>query len=311
MTNKIEYDLVIIGGGPAGLSAALYASRANLKTLVIEKNAPGGKTLNTKMIGNYLGMVNMSGAEIGLKFFEDSQEFGAQFEFDEVVDIKNIEGKIKKIHLKNKKIINTKTIIIASGLRDIKLDLPLSKKYYGHGISTCLVCDGGLYKNKTIAVVGGGYSATEESFYSSPLFKKIHIINSFPNIQAEKVILDKMRDVKNIEIHNNAKFTKINEVNNEIKSISIVDKVTRIKSEIEVSGIFTYLGYKPSITFLPKKILDNNGYVKIDLSDCSTKIRGIFAAGDIVGSNYKQVAIAISQGAIAALSSQKIISENH
>ncbi|NQX83234.1 MAG: FAD-dependent oxidoreductase [Mycoplasmataceae bacterium] len=303
--NKV--DLVIIGAGPAGLTSAIYASRSGYKTIVIEKSAPGGKMNNTHKIDNYPGLEGKEGWEFSMSFSAQAKNFGAKIIGGDVVEIKNLDSKDSKIVvLKNDIEYMCKTIIIATGLKPKKLEVVGYDKYFGKGISTCVVCDGAFYKGKDIAIIGGGNSAIEESLFVSDLVNKIYIINKFSEFNAEQITLNKLKGLKNIDFFYNTNVIKILGKNDKVSSIKIKNVNTKKEKEINISGIFTYIGWNAENFFIKdKEMLDKNGLLIIDKENMQTKYKGVFAAGDIVSKQFKQVTIATSEGTKSALEAVK------
>lgn len=301
-------DITIIGYGPAGMSAMLYSSRSRLNVLAFDKGAPGGMVLKTKFVENYLGVGVAPGFKLGIDFYKHSLEFGGNFKNVGVSEIKDIESKVKKIILENGEIIQTYTIIISTGLIPRRLDLFEYDKFFGKGLSTCLVCDGALFKDKEIVVVGGSNSAIEESTFSASLFKKITILNIEDFPRAEKIIIENMKKKENINLLNNTKIKKING-SEKIDSVLVINVKTKKEKLINASAVFTYIGYIPQLNFLKSnKILNEDGYIEVDHKNMSTKIQGVFAAGDIIAKKYRQLIISTSEGAIASLSAQEYLS---
>lgn len=293
-------DLVIIGGGPAGLTAALYAGRAGLSVVVIEKGAPGGKMNNTHKIDNYPGLASKPGFEYSQTFLAQAIEFGAEVVGGEVTKTYDLESSDQKhVELANGEIYETKAVIIASGLKARKLDVPGFDTFFGKGVSTCLVCDGAFFRGKHIAVVGGGNAATEETLYASNIVEKVHIINHFPSFACEKATLDSLNKLENLEVHHNSDVVSINGTD-KVESITFTENGE--EKTIPVEGVFTYVGWDVENTFLSNvDIFDEHGFVNADPITQQTSIPGVYAAGDIVPKPVRQVTIAAGEGTKAAL----------
>lgn len=301
-------DLLIVGGGPAGLAAAIYGARANLKTVVIEKGVPGGKLLNTHKIDNYPGFKGLSGTDLAIKFINHAKFLGALIEGDEVLKIDDIEKDYKTVILASNKKYRTKAIILATGMNPKKIPLKEYDIYFGHGISTCIVCDGAFYKNKDIAVIGGGTSASEESLFASNIVGNIYIINLFDKLDVVDSVRNSIEKTKNIHLKYNSELIKINGDGKKIFSITIKNTKTKKTEDIKVSGVFSYIGWIPASGFLKDiGVLNKNKFITINFKTGSTGIKGIFAAGDIVTKEYHQVSGAVSDGTNAALSAKKYI----
>ncbi len=302
-------DVLIIGGGPAGLTAATYASRAGKETIVIEKGAPGGKMNNTHQIENYPGMEKKHGFEFSMAFLKQAESFGAKIIGGDVSEISNLDSvDKKKIKLSNGDEYISKTIIIATGLKSKKLDVPGYNEYFGKGLGVCLVCDGAFYRGKDIAVIGGGVAATEETLFASEMIGKITMVNEFPSFKGEKETLDKLKEKKNVIPMHNTKVLSINGDGEKVSSITIEND--QGKKELLVSGVFVYVGWDQENYFIKDdKLLDENGFVIVDTRTNATTYPGVFAAGDIVNKKEKQIAIAASEGTKAALGAVEYINK--
>lgn len=313
MKKQNSYDTLIIGGGPAGLTAAIYLLRSNIKVLLIEKDAPGGKLLSTYSVENYPGFEFIKGFELAQNFYNQTLKLNLEVKFGEIEKIIDIDKKIKKIVFKEEEDIEpiyAKTIIIASGTKAKRLDIENYDKYFGSGISTCLVCDGNLYKNQEIIVIGGGNSAIEESIYASPFLKKITIINLADKLLAFDDLVSKIQKLKNIQIINSAKSKElVIDKDNKISGLKIIDLKTQKEKIINGKGIFTYIGWIPNNSFLINSVSEKitttfftHGFINVEHDTQKTIIPGVFAAGDIVNRPYQQITSAVSDGTKAALS---------
>jgi len=288
------YDLIIIGMGPAGMSAAIYAKRNGLNVLLLEKNIPGGLTNYTSEIDNYLGLPNTKGPELANKFLEHIKFLEIPYQLKEVTSIID-EGETKKIITKDNEFI-CKKIIVATGRSPKLLGLPNEIELTGKGVSRCALCDGMFFKDKIVAVIGGGNSALQESLHLAKLCSKVYLIHRRDEFRAEINVQDRIKEKENIEIIYNAEVIKINAENERLKSITLNNN-----QELEISGLFIYIGYNPN-THLLKDIvdIDENGYVKVD-EKFETSVKGIYAIGDIILKDYYQLILAASDGAKAAI----------
>ena len=295
-------DTLIIGGGPAGLTAAIYTARAGLNTVVVEKGAPGGKLNNTYKVDNYPGMPDSKGYELSMSFLKQAKDLGAVLVNSEVISISNLESQNEKmVEISNGDTYSTKTIIIATGMKPKKLEVDGYDKYFGKGIGVCVVCDAAFHRGKDIAVIGGGNSATEESLFAAQLVNKLYIINAFPSFMAEQITLNQLNETKNIEAIHNTDVVSINGDENTVNSVTIKDKLTNEEKEIPISGLFTYIGWEPESLFLEgTNLIDDNGFISLT-TDGKTNIPGVFAAGDILNKKFKQIVTASSDGTKAAL----------
>jgi len=292
------YDLIVIGGGPAGINAAIYAKRSGKNVLILEKNSFGGVIATTGVVENYLGIPNVNGFELSNRFFEHLKSLDIAYDLKEVLDIE-LDGSKKRV-ITTSGVILAKNIIVATGRRPKLLDLTNSRELLGKGISTCAQCDANFFKGKNVAVVGGSNSAVDEALYLSNIVDKVYLIHRKNDFSADIETVEKAKERDNIEIIYDANVTKINSLDDRLSSIEV--NKTRI---IEVSGLFMYVGYTPNTEFLEKlNILDEKGYVIVD-SKFETNIEGIFACGDIIKKDYYQLIGAASDGMLAALYASK------
>lgn len=288
------YDLVIIGAGPAGLSAAIYGKRGNLNTLIIEKNAPGGQLININKLYNYPGFNQLDGATLAYIMYEQVNELNVTFEFDEVVEVNIIENNIKEIITLNNKFYS-KNIIVATGTTYANLKVAHERKFIGKGISYCAVCDGKLFTDKDIAVVGDNDNALKETIYLSSFASKVYLINSKDILNSK--YYNQIKDNSKIEILSNSKIVGLLGENS-IEGIEV--KTNDTKQIIAVKGVFPLIGSLPSNSFLSKyPIFSSNGYMKVD-SHFESEIQGIYGVGDVIDKELRQVVTACSDGAIAA-----------
>ncbi len=297
------YDLVVIGGGPAGLTSAIYAARAGLKTVVVEKAAPGGKLNNTHKVDNYPGMEGKAGWEFSQSFSTQAKNFGAEIMGAEVTGLSDLDSKSdKKVTLGNGKTLITKTIIIATGLQPMRMDIPGDEEYFGKGISTCVVCDGAFYRGKDIAIVGGGNSATEETLFAAGIVNKVYIVNKFPSFRAEQATLDKLQTLENVEVLHNHDYKEVLGTDGKVSGFVVEDTTNGETKTLEVQGIFTYIGWLPETEFMKDSgLLNEEGYIEITEGG-STKFPGVYSAGDVTPKPFRQITVACSEGTNAALS---------
>lgn len=301
------YDVIIIGAGPAGLSAGIYAARAGLKTLIIERLFSGGQISTSFEIENYPGFTVIGGADIGFKMEEHAKKAGAEFKNTEVLSV-SLNGKVKIIKTSSEE-LEAKSVILAMGAKRREIGAQNEQRFYGQGVSYCATCDGAFYKNKTVAVVGGGNTALEDALYLANLCSKVYLIHRRDEFRGVKVLSDNVKKASNIELLLNKKVDSINGENT-VSTLTLTDTKTSEKSEIKVDGLFVAVGTVPE-TVLVKDIiaLDENGYIKAG-EDCKTNIEGVFAAGDLRLKPLKQVITAASDGAVAATAAAAyIISE--
>ncbi|MBR3351734.1 MAG: thioredoxin-disulfide reductase [Erysipelotrichaceae bacterium] len=295
----LQYDVIIIGSGPAGLTAAIYATRANLTTAIIEGDTPGGKLTKTYEIENYPGFERISGVDLAMQMMEHGQKFGAVMEFSPVTEIDD-EGEFKLVHLGDGRVLTTRAVIIATGTNERQLDLPRAKEFTGRGISYCAVCDGAFYRNKEVVVIGGGNSALEESLYLTQLVNKVNIIIRRDVFRADATVVDKVRNNPKINIITKSLPQELVIEDNAIKGLVIKNVETGELSTVECAGIFPYMGADPATGFLKNlNILDERGYIVVN-KDMETAVPGIYGAGDVTVKDLRQVVTATNDGAIAA-----------
>lgn len=289
------YDVIIVGGGPAGLTAAIYATRANLKTLIIESYMPGGKLSKTYEIENYPGIEKIGGSELAIQLMNHGLKFGAEMDYGEVVNISND----KTVTLSDGRQFQAKSVIVASGTRERTLQLPRAEEFTGRGISYCAVCDGSFYKDQDVVVIGGGNSALEESLYLSKIVNHIYIVIRRDQFRAEEGIVARVLAEPKISII----YKHIPEAllieNDQITGIRLKNVDDQSTQDLSISGIFPYIGADPCTEFVPKEILDEKGYILAN-TQMATAIPGFFAAGDVIAKELRQVVTACGDGAVAA-----------
>lgn len=299
------YDVIIVGAGPAGLTAAIYASRANLSVLIIEAAVNGGKLSKTYEIENYPGFENISGLELADQLTKHSQKFGAKLISGEVKEIID-NSDTKEIVLSNGNKYQGKTVIIATGTKERTLDLEHASEFTGRGISYCAVCDGFFYRNKDIVIIGGGNSALEESLYLATIANKVTIVIRRDEFRADALVVDKVKANDKIEIIYKHLPNNLIIEDDKICGLEIINVDTKETQVVKCDGIFPYIGADPITDFVDKKILDDKGYIKVN-EDMSTDIKGIYAAGDCIVKDLRQVVTACNDGAIAANSIAKLL----
>ena len=301
------YDVVIVGGGPSGMSAAIYASRARLKTLLIEKAGCGGQIAITDHLENYPGFEEgINGFDLAMKMEKQARTFGCEIAYGEVSTIET-EDAIKKVILSDKKEYFTKTIIIASGANFKKLAVEGEQEFIGKGVSYCATCDGPFFRNKEIAVVGGGDSALQEALYLTKFATKVNLIHRRDQFRAAKILQEKVFAEPKINIIFDSVVEKISG-NLSVEQIMLKNVKNNISSQLSVNGIFVFVGWLPNTKFLENTNikLNENGYIITD-DNMNTSIEGVFACGDVRQKILRQVVTAAGDGAIAAISAQHFI----
>lgn len=296
------YDVIVIGMGPAGMNAALYANRSGLNVLILESKMPGGQVANTNTVENYLGFEKISGPDLAVKMFEHINKIKIPYKVESVRKIENLK-KYKKI-ITSKNIYKTKTVIICTGRMRREFGFPNEKELLGKGLSYCAICDAPLFKKKDVVVLGGGNSAFEEGIYLSKVCKSVTIINRSEEPKADEILQELAKTRKNIKVKNNKEAKEIKTIDGKVSSIIFKDD-----SEMKTEGVFVYIGFMASSDYLEKLgILDKNGFIKVDKS-MRTEIKGIYAAGDNIKKELYQIITACAEGAIAAVSAKKDIGE--
>lgn len=308
MDLNTEYDIAIVGGGPAGLSAAIYAARGGLRTVVFEKAMIGGQIVVTADVENYPGFEeNMSGFDIADKMQKQAEKFDAEIKLEEVKAIGS-EGLCKVVET-SKSLYKVKSVILATGAHPRKLAVPGEEKFTGRGVSYCATCDGALYRNKIVAVVGGGDSAVEEAIFLTKFAEKVYVIHRRDELRAVKIVQERAFKNDKIEFIWDSVVQAI-EGGDFVEKLMLYNKKTKKISEIPVHGVFIYVGIIPNSGLLESRIkFDQQGFIETDNS-MHTEIPGVYAAGDVTHKVLRQVVTASSDGATAAFSAEKWIEEN-
>ena len=293
------YDIIIIGMGPAGMSAGIYAKRSGMSVLVFEKSAPGGLINKTSNVDNYLGFDDILGPDLAFKMYEHFKDADIEHKITEVTKV-TLDGDIKLVHTE-KEVYKAHTVLIATGRKSKKLPLENAEKLEGKGISYCALCDGKLYQGKDVAIVGAGNSAIEEGTYLAKICKNVYILNRL-GINADDILVEEINTYPNVKLLNQVSITKLNETEGHLSSVTL-----NTGEEIEVDGVFVYIGYEQASESVKELGITNDfGYIKVDQFH-ETSIKGIYAAGDIVQKKIYQIINAASEGAEAAINANKYI----
>ena len=283
------YDIIIIGMGISGITAAIYAKRSNKKVLIIDKGMPGGLLNSIDKISNYPGLIDITGPDFAQKLLEQVESFDIPYVLEEVVNL-DLDKEEKIIKTTNNE-YKSKKVILAMGRKPKYLGLDNEKELLGHGLSTCAMCDAFFYKDKDIAVVGTGNSALQETLYLSNIANKIYLINRRDGFRGEEMLVEEVKNNPKVEIIYNANIKNMNEVDGKLKSITLDNG-----KSIDVSGVFIYIGYRPATEIVDKKILDENGYVIVN-ENLETPIKNVYAIGDVIKKDVYQLVTATSDGA--------------
>ncbi len=294
-------DLAIVGAGPAGIAAAIYARRARLDFVIFERSFTGGQIVNTYEIENYPGVKATSGFELSNLFSEHAASLGVEFTSEEVMSI-NVKDKVKEIATNNGT-YKAKTVILATGASWRKLGVEGEDQFAGLGVSYCATCDGAFYKEKTAAVVGGGDVAVEDAIYLARMCKKVYLIHRRDELRAVKVLQEHLFKVENIEILWDTQVTAI-KGDKQVESIDIVNSKTEATDTLDVDGVFIAVGSVPNSKMVEGQVsMDNGGWI-IAGDDCKTSADGVYAAGDLRTKSLRQVITAASDGAVSVYSAE-------
>lgn len=289
-------DLIVVGAGPAGLTAALYASRAGASVLVLDGGAPGGKMNLTAEIENYPGLIT-KGPQLAYAMYEQCLSFGAKYEYGEVTQIEHYED--HQVVYVGEKTYEARYVFIATGTKERHMGIPHEEEMSGRGVSYCAVCDGPFFKNKDVCVVGGGNSAIEEAIYLSDIVSRVHIIVRRDVLRADQYLVNKLQTKENIEMHYLKKPHEIVVDNQKVAGLVVEDSHTGELSTIEAQGIFPFIGLDPITEFVKDLgIVNEKGYIEVDENQ-ETKVAGIFAGGDVIDKSLRQVVTAANDGAVA------------
>jgi thioredoxin reductase (NADPH) len=303
---KSSFDVIIIGAGAAGMSAAIYLKRSNVDVVMIEASAPGGQINRTAKVENYPGADIIDGPDLAMKMFQQTQNLGIEYRYGQVIEIKKEESSF--IIKTDVETLTSKAVIIATGRKPKFLGIENEKELTGKGISWCAICDGPFFRNKEVVVVGGGNSALEESLYLADMCSKVTIVHRRDSFRADKIIQGKVLNNEKIKVMFDSEITKFYDQNNKLISVDIKNKVTNENKNIKCDGAFIYIGFEP-ITDIIKdfNITDDNGYIIADENQ-RTSIPGIYACGDVTKKELYQIVTATAEGAKAAMSAIKDLS---
>lgn len=305
MAEEKIYDVIIAGAGPAGMTAAVYASRANLDTLMLERGIPGGQVANTEDVENYPGYDHILGPDLSNKMFEHAKKFGAEYAYGDIKEV--IDGKEYKTVIAGSKEFKTRTLIIATGAQYKKLGIPGEEELGGRGVSYCAVCDGAFFKERELVVVGGGDSAVEEGVYLTRFASKVTIVHRRDELRAQKILQDRAFKNDKVEFIWDTIVKEVNNKDGKVGSVTLLDKKTNEEYEFETDGVFVYIGMDPlSEPFKSLGITNEEGYIPTN-ENMETSVPGIFAAGDIREKELRQIVTATGDGSIAAQSAQHFI----
>jgi len=302
------YDVVIIGGGPAGLTAGLYTSRARLKTLLLERMIMGGQVMTTTKVENYPGFPGgVDGPELMMRFQEHCQEFGLQVDYAEVHGLTQQEG-VNLLQLDDKQ-VRARAVIITTGAEPRKLEVPGEQEFTGRGVSYCATCDGAFFRDQQVAIVGGGDTAAEEALFLTRFARKVYVIHRRGELRATKVLQDRLAANEKIEVLWHSAVKQVRGDNSGMTAAELVDTRDGKSRELPLHGLFVAIGVTPKAHFLKEVLeLDADGHILTD-ADCRTSLTGVFAAGDVRKKILKQIATAVGDGAVAAIMAEKYLDD--
>ncbi|WP_449355494.1 thioredoxin-disulfide reductase [Virgibacillus natechei] len=307
MSEDRMYDVIIAGAGPAGMTAALYASRANLDTLMIERGIPGGQMANTEDVENFPGFDLVLGPDLSNKMFEHSKKFGAEYAYGDIKEVID-HGEYKTV-IAGKKEFKTRSLIITTGAQFKKLGIAGEEELGGRGVSYCAVCDGAFFKNRNLVVIGGGDSAVEEGIYLTRFADSVTIVHRRDELRAQRIIQDRAFDNDKINFIWDTVANKINGPEGKVSSVSLKNVKTGEEYDHPIDGVFVYIGMVPlSEPFQSLGITNEEGYIPTN-EQMETSVPGIFAAGDILEKNLRQIVTATGDGSIAAEAAIKYVED--
>ncbi|MFP4158596.1 MAG: thioredoxin-disulfide reductase [Desulfobacterales bacterium] len=296
---KTQYDLVIVGAGPAGLCAAIYAARARLSVLVLEKAAPGGQLIVTDLVENYPGFPEgISGAELMMKMADQAERHDAEIVTEEVIGL-DLAGPVKKLRLTGGE-VSARSVILATGAHPERIGIPGEDRYYGQGVSTCATCDAPFFKDAEVAAVGGGDTALKESIFLTKFASKVYLIHRRDELRAARILQERAFENEKIEILWSCRPVEIKGGNAGVESLRVENIKTGAEFDLPVAGCFIWVGITPNTEFLGGAVdMDEKGFIKTD-HRMQTSLPGVYAAGDVRVSPLRQAVTAVGDGAVAA-----------
>jgi thioredoxin reductase (NADPH) len=306
MAENEVYDLVIVGGGPGGLSAGIYAMRAALRTILIEKGLTGGQINLTESVENYPGFENISGFDLSQKFLQHAKSYGLEVIQQEVAAVEpGLE--FHSVRLANGEIINTHAVIIGTGGSPRKLGVSGELEYYGKGVSYCATCDGFFFRDKTVVVVGGGDTALEEALYLAKVARHVYLAHRRDAFRGSRILEQRVLAEGKIDVLWNTVVTEIKADDQGVHGMALQDTQTGASRELAVDGVFIFIGFIPNNQLVPAGIrMDHDGYVETD-EKCETNLPGIFVIGDLRRKYAKQIVLAAADGCTAALAAAHMV----
>lgn len=302
------YDLVIVGGGPGGLSAGIYAMRAALKTVVLEMAVPGGQVAMSDSVENYPGFEHITGGELSQKFAEHAQSYGLEVRSEEVIAVEpGLEHHVVK--LAGGEVLAAHAVVLATGGNARKLNVPGETENYGRGVSYCAVCDGFFFRDKTVVVVGGGDTATEEALYLAKLARQVYIVHRRDTFRASTILQQRVEAECKIQVFWNSVVSDIRSESGGVHAVGLTNLLTGENRELKTEGVFIFIGFDPNNRLVPAGVKMNaDGYVLTD-EKCETNIAGVYAIGDLRDKYARQIVVAAADGCTAALAAAHYVEE--
>jgi len=308
LTDSNEYEVIVVGAGPAGMTAAMYAGRAMLHTLVLERGASGGELLNTELIEDYPGFESILGHELAMKFESHAKKFGAEFKQGTVTAVRKRADGMFEVDTEGGPTYTAPSVIVTAGGTPIKLNVPGELEYAGRGVSYCAICDGAFFRGHRIAVVGGGDAAVEEADFLTRYGEKVYIIHRRDEFRASKILQKRLFENPKIEVIWNTVVERINgDGQGLVDHVELRDVITGEHTKLPVTGVFVFIGFRPNTGIIEGHAdHDEMGYLRTD-SNMETTIRGMFASGDVRAQLTRQVTTAVGDATTAAIAAEKYL----
>jgi thioredoxin reductase (NADPH) len=308
VTTVLDYDVVIVGAGPAGMTAALYTGRAMLRTVVLERGAPGGELLNTEVIEDYTGFEHILGWELAQKFESHARKFGAEFRTAQVTRVRKLDEEMFETRTDTGEVYRSPAVILTAGGTPVKLGIPGELEYAGKGVSYCAVCDGAFFRGHTIAVVGGGDAAAEEADYLTRYAEKVYVIHRRDELRASRLLRHRLVDNPKIELILDTVVERVHgDDKGLVEKLSLRHVKTGARSELDVTGMFVFIGFRPNTAMIEGHVNhDALGYLLTD-EKMETSIPGLFAAGDVRAQLTRQITTAVGDATTAAIAVDKFL----
>ncbi|AHC39953.1 thioredoxin reductase [Mycoplasma ovis str. Michigan] len=303
------WDLIIIGAGPAGATAAIYAARACLKVLILEKSIVGGKLNKTLFIDNYPGYLDRNGIQLAENVYSQIKELNIKTSIEEVIELIQ-NNNIWEVKTSRGNLFKSISVLITTGLREKKLEIENELEYYSKGVSYCAICEGNLYSEEEVVVVGGGNSALEESIYLSAIVSKLKLVHRRREFRGDEILLRDLKEKENVSIHTPYRPVRVLVEGDKVSGLEVEHVETGEKIQLSAKAVFIFIGLLPEVDFLSKLDLKRNkfGFIYVD-EHMQTNLKGLFAAGDVIDKELRQIVTAMNDGAIAAISIKNYLKE--